>query len=148
MELVEINAKNARNKAISKVAEFIKNNDISAQNDGKYDIDKDFFYIIMDMHTEPESDRPWESHQEFCDVHIVLKGSEKIAYNFVSNMNLEHFDKPNDFQHMNGEPLMEIVLKPGAALFLDTNDAHKTSIFIGEPKPLKKVVFKLRVGSF
>ena len=45
------------------------------------------------METTDEEHRVWESHRDYYDVHVLFEGKERISYNFLSNMNLEDYER-------------------------------------------------------
>lgn len=104
-----------------------------------------FFYNVIEMTTTTKEKRVWESHRDFYDVHLILEGSERIAFNFISNMSLGNYNKEDDWQQMEGEALFEIPFKKNQILLLDPNDAHKTGLSVVTPEFLRKVVFKVKI---
>lgn len=133
------------NPMIKKVVKFINENPLDNIEKGIHTVSNDFFYNIIEMDTTTEENREWESHKDFYDVHIILKGSERIQFNYLANMKLSDYDAENDWQKMTGIPKFDFTLEEGEVLLLDPNDAHKTGLIINESLPLKKVVFKLRI---
>ena len=55
-------------------------------------------------------------------------------------------DEEKDVEFYNdGEKKTEFTFKAGEFMVLYPHDAHKPSMAIGEPLPIKKLVFKIRV---
>lgn len=134
-----------RNPILQKVVDYLATNGLDNQEKGTHHVTDDFFYNIIEMETTTPDNRVWESHRDFYDVHVILKGKEKLQYNHLSHMHLCEYDSHDDWQQMTGESLFDIILEEGMLLLLDPNDAHKTGLIVDEAQPLRKVVFKVRI---
>lgn len=64
-----------------KAFEFLKNNDIREMELGRYDIDGDNVFILVQEYTSKTTDNcGLEAHNIYADVHYVAEGFEYIGY--------------------------------------------------------------------
>ncbi len=113
---------------------------------GHYDMDGDNVYLnCFDYETIPESESFYEAHEHYGDIHIMLKGSERV---FISPPDdLEEFQRipENDFIAYNGEARHRLVLSPGSFLVVFPGDAHKIKMQLDGPEAVRKAVFKFKL---
>ena len=107
-------------------------------------MDEDFFYNVISYATTTEDERPWENHHQYIDIHVPIKGFEKIAHAFVSEVELKDYVEEEDFQQSIASPSNYLTIKPGQILVLDSYDVHKTGLIVSEPEMIKKAVFKVK----
>lgn len=145
MELIDQKS-TTTNAALNQVIEFVGDHDFSEEAAGTHTVSDDFFYNIIEMDTvEDASERIWESHKVYYDIHMILAGEERIGFNFLSHMDLGEYKADDDYQAMEGDKQFDLVLKPGQLLLLDENDAHKTGLAVDGAQSLRKIVFKVKM---
>lgn len=149
MELIQIagayNEQKNFHPALQKVQAFIEAHDFSQEAAGTHQVSDDFFYNIIEMTTTTANERVWESHKAYYDVHYILSGKERLAYNFLSHMQVGEYIADEDYQQMTGKALFDIILEEGQLLLFDPNDGHQTGLKIDEVAPLRKIVFKVKI---
>ena len=60
---------------------FLQENDVTAFKDGRYDIDgDDVFVLVQRYRTKSLSQAVWESHRNYIDVQYVAQGEERLGY--------------------------------------------------------------------
>jgi YhcH/YjgK/YiaL family protein len=87
----------------------------------------------------------FENHQNFIDIHYIIKGQEQIGLTPVEELepNME-YDQENDYQLFDGEVNETIILKEGEFILLFPGEAHVTGGIIGGlTSDIKKIVFKV-----
>ena len=92
-----------------------------------------------------KEDRFWEAHKKYIDVHLLLEGSEKIALNFIENLEQKEYEEESDFLPLEGEPNSYVELKKGDFLVCYPEDAHMTALKVKEKENIKKAIFKVIV---
>ena len=97
----------------------------------------------FDYETLKREDTFFEAHERYLDVHVMVKGEERVE--IASPENLEGFDHSGDFWAYRGEPDQSFVIRPGEFLVVFPDDAHRIKICVNEPEKVSKVVFKLLV---
>ena len=125
---------------------YAKENNLSAYDRGCHEIDaKRIFVNIAEYETVKPEDRFWEAHKDYLDVHVMLKGQERIDVNFIQNMELKEYVKKDDFLPMEGEKNASVVLREGDFLVCYPSDGHRTAVQVEEPETIKKAIFKVVV---
>lgn len=131
---------------IKKCFEYAKNNDLLSYDKGCHKIDGDNLFVnIVEYETTEKEDRFWEAHKKYIDVHLLLEGSEKIALNFIENLEQKEYEEESDFLPLEGEPNSYVELKKGDFLVCYPEDAHMTALKVKEKENIKKAIFKVIV---
>ena len=110
-----------------KAFDFLKNSDLEHMEVGRYEIDGDDIYAMIQKQTTaaPENKKA-ESHYKYIDIQYLIRGEEMQGV----------------------APLPEgenfIQLKPGDFAVYFTNDIHRPNCAPGESMEIKKVVLKIR----
>lgn len=121
--------------------------DLEQFEKGSHEIEGDdlFVNIVEYTTTTPEA-RFWESHRQYLDVHLMLKGTEQIDLNFIANMEQKEFVEKDDFLPMDGEKNASVVLRKGDFLICYPNDGHRTAVAFDGPETIKKAIFKVKIS--
>lgn len=94
--------------------------------------------------SKPESECKYEAHKKFCDLHYIVKGTERIATADVSSLTVtQEYDPETDISFLTGEADGYYNLKPGQFMVCFPNDAHKVGIMADQPEAISKIVFKI-----
>lgn len=137
---------------LRKVLAFL--NEISpdklAENLGEREIEgRDFFVNVFEYQTDTAEKRIWEAHRKYIDIHLVLRGKEKVAFTDVSLCNCGEYDGERDFVAI--EPPAEniqkfaIVEEKSALIVFNPEDAHQTGLIAEKSEKILKAVFKLKI---
>jgi biofilm protein TabA len=111
-----------------------------------FEPDNQFFLVPKRYDTEPESVAPFEAHRLRIDIHYMLEGVEGIQTADVNDERITpngEFRVNNDCGEFFGEPDGTYWLRPGYFAISFPGEVHRTGIMQGEPKPIKKAVFKI-----
>ncbi len=131
---------------IQKCFEYAKENDLLAFEKGSHKIDGDRLFVnIVEYTTTDASERFWEAHKNYLDVHVMLQGEEQIDLNFIQNMELKEFVEKDDFLPMEGEKNASVILHSKDFLVCYPSDGHRTAVAVEEPVKIKKAIFKVRI---
>lgn len=132
-----------------KAFDFCAGQDFPNLTDGRYDIDGDNVYAMLQT-PKTETEGRFETHGKYCDIQLLLAGREKHLYApGLSGMSLvEDALQTRDVAFYTAPPLYSsLVLEPG----------HYTVYFPGEPhapccavertgETIRKIVFKILWG--
>lgn len=130
-----------------KVAEFLKRQDLMELPVGRYEIDGDNCWaMVQEVELKPLEERKVEAHRKYIDIHVPLSGPETIG---VFDMDDGHlslpFDEKNDFVLFQGKT-KPLVLHPGEyAVFFPPRGGHAPGCQArpGDRK-LRKLVIKVK----
>lgn len=131
---------------ILKCFKFAEINNLSTYEKGSYEIDgKEIFVNIVEYETTERSNRFWEAHKHYIDLHLMLLGNEIIDINFIKNMEQNEYVENEDFLPLNGQRNSYTMLSNDDFLICYPEDAHMTAICNETPEKVKKAIFKIRM---
>lgn len=125
--------------------QFLMQNEFDSMPAGKYEIDGDrVFAIVQEYETKPEDQGRWEAHYKYTDIQYIVQGEEKMGYvNIATGIKNEDtpaqdiyfidVDEKGKFVHLNEKEF--VVFTP--------QDAHMPSLCVENPAMVKKVVVKV-----
>jgi YhcH/YjgK/YiaL family protein len=131
--------------ALRYVADF----DLSTA-DGDYLLDGDD--VLARPHrydSKPEAERRWETHRRYVDVQYIVSGRERILHAHVDRMvGPSPYGEAKDVVNYAGAtgPVNDLVLHAGDFVVFFQHDAHKPSIAVDRPEPVRKIVVKVDLG--
>lgn len=77
-------------EVISKAAyEFLIRSDLAMLPDGRYDLGKDVFVNVETYNTQLGSQREFEAHRKYVDLHFMISGREKISVCPIAEMRVK-----------------------------------------------------------
>jgi YhcH/YjgK/YiaL family protein len=124
---------------------FLKNQNLETLAAGRYDIDGDNVYaMITENPTKDMDSTKWESHHNYIDLHLVIKGEEKIGVAPVKHLTVTTpYDALKDLANYSGEGKFYTAL-PGTFFLFFPGEAHRPNITTNGNKPDKKLVIKIK----
>jgi len=132
-----------------KAINYVLGTDFSDQETGKYEIDGDnVFAIVNEYTTRPLSECDPEGHREYADIQIMIDGAEKFGYTpLLDQVATTPYNPERDvaLYSIGEEDLSYITLPAGQFIIFFPTDIHQPEVFIHQPYPVKKVVIKVAV---
>lgn len=133
-------------EAVKECFAYIWEHDLNSYEKGSHPIDGERLFVnIVEYTTTTAENRFWEAHRDYLDVHVMLRGEERIDVNFIGNMQCGEYGKKDDFLPMEGEKNGFVILRPGDFLICYPSDGHRTAVAPGKPETIKKAIFKVRI---
>ncbi|MBQ3235422.1 MAG: YhcH/YjgK/YiaL family protein [Clostridia bacterium] len=132
---------------ISKVINFLNENDVLAIENGKYDLGDECSVKVMEYvtHEEPE-EVLLEAHREYLDLQIAVKGTETFVFQAIDlGEPAIDYDKKKDVEFYTAQYYNSLVLDGSNFVIVFPNDLHVGNIIAGEECSVKKLVFKLKI---
>lgn len=125
---------------------YIKENNFSNMEPGKYEIDGSNVYaLILEYESKPFDTCKWESHRRYIDVQYIVNGFERIGYANIDSIKIsQEYDREKDYMFLEGEGNFFHITAGTFAIF-GPQDAHMVGIAENEPGKVKKVVIKILV---
>ncbi|SDF96747.1 YhcH/YjgK/YiaL family protein [Marvinbryantia formatexigens] len=125
---------------------YVKNHDMLHMQPGTYEINGRHFYVnVSEYTTTVRSERFWEAHRKYLDVHVMLQGIETIDLGFVWRMNPGEYEPDKDFLPLDGQATATVTMREGDFLICMPQDAHMTAIMNEQPQKIKKAIFKVQI---
>ena len=126
--------------------EYLKTHNLKDVELGTYEIDgKNMYVNVMEYETVDASERVWESHRKYLDIHYMVTGAEQMDFSFLENMTPGEYDAEKDLIILNGEPDGSLILREGDFMVCYPKDVHRTAVKVGEPAWIRKAIFKVRL---
>lgn len=133
---------------IKRCLRFARETNLAEFTPGTHTIEgEEVFVNIVEYQTCPQEERIWEAHKDYIDLHMVLRGEERMHLNATARMEQGDYVPEEDFLPLKGTLACEAVLGPGDFLLCYPEDGHKTAVWDGKtPADIKKAIFKIRLG--
>lgn len=128
---------------MAKGFEFIKNTDLVEIESGKYEIDQDdIFAIVQEYDTKEEKNCKLEGHKKYIDIQYMIKGVELMGVTTKKDQKIIEVNEEKDYTFYEGETSL---LKVGKGMFtiFFPDDLHRPCVKAGQIAKVKKVVVKV-----
>lgn len=111
---------------------------------GRSDLDGGAFFVINAYDTQPAGALHAESHRRYCDVQVILHGSEQIGWAALASDLDAPYDAAKDVSYYApGLPLDWHAFGPGDVFIFAPSDIHLPGVTLSQPARIRKVVGKL-----
>lgn len=135
------------NRRSQKAFEFLHRDDLPSLPVGRYSIDGDnVFALVQDCDLKPLDEvSEAETHRRYIDIQTPLSGEETYGVARLSDANFRKvFDSLADIRRYEQE-LDYFTLRPGQfAVFLPPRCLHAPGLTIGAPRRIRKLVVKVK----
>ncbi len=112
---------------------------------GSYIINENVFINVMSYQTKTGFDGVFESHREYTDVHVMIKGGEKIFYGDKKDMSVvKEYDGAEDYELLRGENYAVAEYFAPCGTEFKENEPHMAGFAAGEPETVLKAVIKIK----
>lgn len=124
--------------------EFLSKTDFTKIPVGKYELDGDnIYYMVQSYETDPDKIYA-EAHKKYIDIQYIVSGEEIIGVAPIQNEKSMIDEKPEkDVAHYSCKT-KEIVLNSGEFMVLYPSDLHLPGKAANEPCQVLKVVVKIK----
>lgn len=131
-----------------KIMEFIGRAQKTDLREGRHDILGDsLFALVQKYDTRDDSVCYPESHEKYADLQFILRGRERLTWNFTDRLSVKQDNRPDSdilFYHRDS-PQADVLLEAGMFALLYPDDAHMPCLHAGECSRVYKIVFKIRL---
>jgi YhcH/YjgK/YiaL family protein len=132
-------------KRLAKGFEFITTTDLTTIEPGKYQIDgDDIFAIVQEYDTKEEHDSVLEGHHKYIDIQYVIQGVELMGFTPLKDQVAVEENLEKDYTFYTGETSMLRVEEGMFTLFFP-EDLHRPGVKAGQISKVKKVVVKVKI---
>jgi YhcH/YjgK/YiaL family protein len=136
------------NSRLEKAFEFLENPDLEKLQDGRYEIDSDNIYAMVQSYsTRNPEDNKWESHERYLDIQYIVNGDEAILWAPIEQLIVaEEYSTEKDATFYKDNAYNTTLnLKKNYFCLLFPEDAHKPGCIFNTPSQVKKVVVKIKI---
>ncbi|MEG0493756.1 MAG: YhcH/YjgK/YiaL family protein [Clostridia bacterium] len=97
--------------------------------------------------TSPESERVFEAHEKYADLHFVVEGTERIDLGWTKSMQQSKpYEEADDTALYQGTPHTRSVMTVGEFLLCMPGEAHRVLVAPNESAPIQKAIAKIPVS--
>lgn len=149
-KLSDLSQNDISGERFAKAFAWLAATDLASLEPGRHDIEgDDIFANVMSTTTTPATEKNYEAHRAYNDIHFVIEGEERIGIAPVAACTaLQDFDESGDFclYSFSDEDATWVVLHEGDFCVTPPADAHKPACCVeGGSATLRKVCVKVRV---
>ena len=131
---------------IKQALAFARTHDLAALPTGRNEIAGDDLYVNIAHYTTGErSEKIWEAHRAYIDIHVLSEGTEIIDVSLIERMQTHPYEEDKDYVPADGAVTSSTIMRPGDFLICYPEDVHRSGVKVDEAAPLKKGIFKVRV---
>ena len=131
---------------IKKALEFINSNDLQAMEVGRYDIDGDNLFLLIQSYVPKTLEvAKCEAHKSYIDIQYVIDGSERMGYGPIEDMVVTEAYNPDKdvvFVEFSGDL---INYDKGMFAIFFPQDGHMPGVQRPGCNLVKKAVFKIKI---
>jgi YhcH/YjgK/YiaL family protein len=111
---------------------------------GRHELGDDTFFVINEYETRPAPELRAESHRRYCDVQIMLSGTEQVGCGKLANGPDASYDATRDIAYYAQDlPLDWYPFGIGDVFIFAPDDIHLPGVTLDRPGNIRKVVGKL-----
>lgn len=129
-----------------KALEYAAEHSLKELEPGRHDVDGDRLYFnLAEYETKLPEEGFWEAHRQYIDIHVMLRGKEKIFVNFLDRMQAGTYEADKDYLPLEGPESGYVLLNEGDFLICYPEDPHMTGIMTEQKEKIKKAIFKVQI---
>lgn len=126
-------------RAVKECFAYAETHDLLLYEKGSHPIDGERLYVnIAEYETTVPENRFWEAHRQYLDLHLMLRGEERVDIAFIENSEQNEYVPADDFLPLEGTPIASVVLHENDFLICYPQDGHMTGLAADKPINLKK----------
>jgi YhcH/YjgK/YiaL family protein len=132
-------------KRMTKGFEFINDTDLVSLESGKYQIDNDdIFAIVQEYDTKEEQDCVLEGHHKYIDIQYIIRGVELMGFTPLTDQVAVEENLEKDYTFYKGETSL-LRMKEGMFALFFPEDLHRPGVKADQISKVKKVVVKVKI---
>lgn len=147
--MIKDNIKNAKkyyelSPSVKRALEFLEKTDFSKYEKGSYEIDGRNLYMNVEEYTTRKTSNI-EAHKKYIDIQFMIRGEENMGVITLDNLVVtDEYSEEKDVAFYRGNAPLNLVKENEFIIFYPT-DAHLPCQVVNEPKPVKKVIMKIKI---
>ena len=123
--------------------EYVKSHNLLEENLGRIELQGNDLYLMnAEVCGADENTQPLEMHRKYIDVHILLRGEEKIGWKAIEDLSMitKPYEEEGDCALSNDYPTTWVNLRPGQFCIVYPEDPHAPAVGVGK---IRKVIAKV-----
>ncbi|MBQ4110699.1 MAG: YhcH/YjgK/YiaL family protein [Clostridia bacterium] len=127
-----------------KAFDFLENAVEKLPEEGRYDIDGDNVYAMVQSYETKEKGLP-EAHDKYIDIQLVVKGCEKIEYSSRDGLEIEKDYVEDVVFFKENSNSSSLILDDNTFAVFYPCDAHTPGLIADKKQNVTKIVVKVKV---
>ncbi len=135
---------------ILRALDYLKKCDWQILENTKQKIDGESMFMVVDEYeTKPPNDKKAEQHQQYIDVHYIIRGEEVIGLGYANEANvvIDPYDLAKDrisYREIKDEAYISLLTGMFAIFF--PADIHRPGLHSNGKQKVRKAVIKIAVS--
>lgn len=145
-KLIDLIKKDYRDEHLDKGLRFLKETNFTDLSTGVKKDSDEFFFVVNAYETKEIEDGFWEAHRKYLDIHYILEGTERIAFDHIANQSvIKEYDESKDVIILDGQVRSIVTLNQGDVMVCYPEDSHMTGIISKDKEMIRKIVVKVQI---
>ena len=124
---------------------FLAETDWTQVEYGRYELDGDNIYYMVQDHTPKGEAAKAEAHRKYIDIQAMIEGTEIIGIAPIEADKTEIEAKPEKDAWFYTCATQNLELYAGSFMIFFPNDIHRPGLYEGAPQQCRKVVIKIKI---
>jgi len=130
------------------VFDFIKNNDLTQIPLGITNLSDEVYFNMQEYNSRDLGDLILEAHKEYIDLQYVISGREMIGVGCLSEaVNVVAYSDSTDYAGYKLPACPFYLADPDNFFIFFPDQPHLPGVIAGKEMPMRKIVFKIKVGA-
>ena len=131
-------------KNYNKVIDFLQTQELLNIAVGRYDLADGCYVNIVEYQTAATDEGEFEAHRVYDDVHIVIVGTERVAWQDITDAApCNEFNEKEDYGLFLANTEQEVILTASNFVVFEPTDIHKPGLSVNGVGVVKKAIFKI-----
>ena len=130
----------------AKAVDFLQNTDLDALEPGKYEIDGDKVFLVVQENVlnQAENDQ-FEHHKNYADLHLLVEGHEYSSYGSRIKDEAVAFDEASDIGFVHCHEQYPLLLGYHNFAVFFPGEPHQPNGYAGMEEKVRKYLFKILI---
>ena len=112
---------------------------------GRHDISDKVYVNVVSYETKDGFDGIFESHRDYIDLHVLIKGEEKIYYGKREGMTVtKEYDKAGDYELLTGDNYSAAEYSVMQGIECEKGEPHMAGGNVSASKKVLKAIVKIK----
>ena len=121
---------------------YLQSTDFKHIEPGKYEIEGDGIYALVQQYMTSEKKDRLEAHRRYADIHYMVDGVEVMGVANTDDLEAGTYDNATDYLPVQGTVAF-ITIPACSFIIIHPQDAHMPGLILDTSQMVKKVVMKV-----
>ncbi len=133
---------------LARALELIEDLDWETVECGRYDVDKELYYMVQEYETKYPEQARYEAHEKYVDIQYIVKGVERMEFAETSKLKVtEKYNPEKDVKFLEEPKVIDAsIVEEGDYRIFYPEDAHRPGLCVNNtPAKVKKILAKILI---